>query len=151
MQPVFIADVHLGKLARLLRMLGFDTLYNNNYSKEELATIALQQQPVLLTKNTAFLHNKQLHVVIMTTADAYLQLKHVMQQWALLPHIQPFTRCIVCNGPIVPVEKQMIADVLSQNTRASFHEFWQCINCKRVYWKGSHYERMGRFIAQLRS
>ena len=146
----FIADVHLGKLAKLLRMLGFDTLYNNSLTNSELISIALQQNRILLSRNAAINNDKtQLQSFCISSENPESQLQQVLQNFNLKEHIHPFTRCIACNGMLQPVSKDDILLQLPQNIRLYFNEFWQCNNCNHIYWKGSHYERMNRLIETL--
>jgi len=148
----FIADVHLGKLAKLLRMLGFDTLYNNSLTNSELISIALQQNRILLSRNAAINNHKaQLKSFYISSENPELQLQQVLQNFNLKDHIHPFTRCIACNGSLQPVAKDGILLQLPPNTNQYFNEFWQCDNCNRIYWKGSHYERMNSLIEEIKN
>ena len=143
----FIADVHLGKLAKLLRMLGFDTLYDNSFTNSELISIALQQNRILLSRNAVINNHKtELQSFFISYQNPELQLQQVLQNFNIKKQIHPFTRCIVCNGTLQAVSKDDILLQLPQNTNQYFNEFWQCNNCNRIYWKGSHYERMSRLI-----
>jgi uncharacterized protein with PIN domain len=149
--PQFIADVHLGKLARLLRLLGFDTVYSNAFTNNELVTIAQEQHRMLLSRNAAIgRHHPALHTFTVIHDAPAEQLEHVLQHFNLLQHIQPFSRCMVCNGILEPVAKETVTDKLPEKTATYYHEFWECTNCKRVYWKGPHYNRMMRFIQQVK-
>jgi uncharacterized protein len=80
-----------------------------------------------------------------------VQLLEVVQWFSLCPFIQPFSRCMACNGLLHPVEKNTIADNLPAQTRDYFEEFYQCAGCGKVYWKGSHYENMLLLVQQVRS
>ena len=148
--PLFIADVHVGKLARLLRMLGFDTLYSNAFTNKELVDTALAQQRILLSRNVAIgKHQPHLQTFIITKYEPEAQLADVLQHFHLLSNIQPFSRCMVCNGILVPVAKDVIIKELPEKTAMYYREFWQCTNCRRIYWKGPHYNRMMGFIQSL--
>jgi uncharacterized protein with PIN domain len=148
--PLFIADVHLGKLARMLRMLGFDTVYSNAFSNAELVSIALEQERVLLSRNAAIgKKHPALITYFISHDDPEVQLEDVLQHFHLLQHIQPFTRCIVCNGILEPVSKEAVLTQLPEKTAVYYHEFWQCTNCKRVYWKGPHYNRMNSLLQKI--
>lgn len=148
--PRFIADVHVGKLARILRMLGFDTLYCNAFSNEAMVRIAQEEQRVLLSRN-ANIDKKHaaLHTFIILHDEPAIQLEQVLQHYQLLPHIQPFSRCMICNEMLAPVVKENIIKELPEKTAQYYHEFWQCTNCKRIYWKGPHYNRMMRLIQKI--
>ncbi len=145
----FIADVHLGKLARLLRSLGFDTAYQNSFSNKELITISREQDRVLLSRNSSLTKNDQVKAFILTSEDPLTQLKQVISQFQLNDQLHPFTVCTVCNGALEKVPKENIVHLLEPNTMRYFNEFWQCNHCKRIYWKGSHYERMLKTIERI--
>ena len=148
--PLFIADVHMGKLARMLRMLGFDTMYNNAFSNAGLISIALEQDRVLLSRNRAIgRKHPALTTFFISHDEPEAQLENVLQHFQLLQHIQPFSRCMVCNGILEPVLKEDILEQLPEKTAIYYHEFWQCTNCKRIYWKGPHYNRMMGFIGRI--
>jgi len=152
MEYRFIADVHLGKLTKLLRMLGFDTLYNNVFTTTQLTTIALQQNRVLLSRNIEL--SKQdvtLQSFVVTHQNPYTQLQQVVGHFNLKEQFQPFTRCLVCNGMLDAVSKENISESLLPNTALHFNEFWQCNTCSHIYWKGSHYDRMRTLAEQIKN
>jgi uncharacterized protein with PIN domain len=146
----FVLDVHLGSLARELRLMGFDSVYDNQYLNPAMVRIAVQEKRALLTRDIGLLKYKVLkYGYWLRSQDPMKQLLEVIKYFDLSGLFKPFTRCIACNGIIGPIEKQMIVEKLSSGTINYFNEFYQCKNCKRVYWKGSHYERMQRFIEQV--
>lgn len=147
----FIADVHLGKLARLLRLLGFDTLYRNDYSKLQLIDISKQEDRVLLSRDSSLQKNIGVNFFIVNNEDPARQLVQVVNHFNLKDRIHPFSRCLLCNGILQATPKEMVADKLEKNTRQYFSEFWQCNQCKHIYWKGSHYERMLKTIENVLS
>ena len=149
MEPRFICDVHLGKLAKALRMLGFNTCYQNNFTNQDLERVAIEQSRVLLSRNPAFSKNKKLKFYLITSEETFVQIKTVFDYFALKNKIQPFTLCFVCNQPLQKVHKEKIADQLLANTATYYNEFWQCGNCRRIYWKGSHYQRMLKEINDI--
>jgi len=146
-EPHFILDIHLGKLARYLRMLGFDTWYRNDYEDPELARLANQEQRILLTRDRRLLMRSQvIHGYCIRSLDPKQQLIEVLQRFNLEDYPGPFQRCIRCNSLLEPVTKVEIEHRLEPLTRKYFDEFHICPDCKQIYWKGSHYERMQRFI-----
>ena len=147
--PLFIADVHLGKLAKALRLLGFDTLYSNAFTAAQLLTLARAQHRAVLSRGTAFRKHPDVTAVIIQSEKPDEQLLQVVQQFDLAKKRQPFSRCLVCNGLLAPVAKEKIAAQLQENTALYFNEFWQCTACKRIYWKGSHYDRMFNWSIRL--
>lgn len=146
----FILDVHLGRLAGYLRMLGFDTLYRNDYEDEELARISSQEQRILLTRDRGLLKRTIVsHGYCLRTTNPREQLIEVLRRFDLFRSITPFRRCMHCNGLLASVDKAAISDRLPPKTSQYYDEFRRCQACDRIYWKGSHYERMERFIDQV--
>jgi uncharacterized protein with PIN domain len=141
MQTKFIADVHLGKLARLLRLLGFDTLYKNSFTINEIIHLGKEQQRIILSGNASSI-NKACKVFLITSKEPITQLRQVVEAFSLKSQFSPFSRCLICNGVLKAVVKEEINSSLQENTSRYFNDFWQCKNCNRIYWKGSHYERM---------
>jgi uncharacterized protein with PIN domain len=148
-EPAFIADVHLGKLARALRLLGFDTLYSNAYTATDLRNLAVAQQRILLSRSAAFNSYPELHALVVQSELLQSQLQQVVQQLGLSSHLRPFTRCLVCNGLLSIVSKETIAKQLEPNTRLYYNNFWQCLQCGKVYWKGVHYNRMQALVRSV--
>jgi uncharacterized protein with PIN domain len=146
----FIADVHLGRLAKSLRLLGFDTRYQNNFTHAEIMAIAVEEARTLLSRNVAFAKNTSIQSFIIYSEDFIEQLKAVVEHFSLKNSLQPFSRCIVCNGLLKTVPKQTILKELKENTAKYYNEFWQCNNCQRIYWQGPHFERMLRLIDQVK-
>lgn len=149
MRASFVADVHLGRLARLLRLLGFDTLYRNDFSKRELVAIAQTQNRFLLSRDAAFATNPFIRFVWIEKEEAVVQAQQVIRQLQLQKQFQTISRCIACNGNLEAVEKADILEQLEGNTISYYDAFWQCTDCCRIYWKGSHYERMQKLLTQL--
>jgi uncharacterized protein with PIN domain len=125
MEVGFIADVHLGKLAKNLRLLGFDTAYKNNYTNSELIKIAVNEERILLSRNVAFSKNLSLQSYIIVSEDHLEQLRTVVYHFNLKEQIKPFTRCSVCNGKIHPINKSEIIESLQERTIEFYDEFWQ--------------------------
>ena len=146
-QPRFILDVHLGKLAYHLRMLGFDTLYRNDYNDTDLLSISTKEKRALLTKDRKLLENPTVtRGYRVQRKDPREQLLEVMRRFDLSECIHPFTRCLLCNSLLEPVSKESVLHRLPEKVRELFNEFQLCPTCDRVYWKGSHYEKMEEFI-----
>ena len=146
----FILDVHLGKLAKNLRMLGFDTSYENNYSDKTIVEAAATENRIVLTRDVVLLKNKAIERGYwLRSQHAGEQLTEVIRRFGLSHQFRPFERCIACNGHIVAVPKTKVWELLPPKTKLYYDEFFQCTSCKRVYWKGSHYERMLQFIKQV--
>jgi uncharacterized protein with PIN domain len=146
----FVVDVHLGKLATHMRLLGFDTLYENNYSDPELASLSHQQERILLTRDIGLLKRSVItYGYWVRNQDPQLQLQEVLNRFALFSFISPFTRCVRCNGLTISVNKGDIQEQLEPLTKKYYHEFYQCTDCHQIYWKGSHYAKLKRWIEKI--
>lgn len=145
--PRFVLDTHLGKLAAYLRMLGFDALYRNDFCDEELAVISSQHKRTLLTRDRGLLkRNLVTHGAYIREESPIRQAVEVLKKFDLAGAIVPFTRCLICNERLVPVDKDAINHRLLPETSRFFCEFVMCPVCDRIYWKGSHYERMQKIL-----
>ena len=148
--PRFLLDNHLGKLAIYLRILGFDVLYRNDYQDDDLVSVLNLEKCILLTRDRHLLMRK---VVIfgycVRNLDPELQLIEVAHRFNLSGKITPFHRCLRCNSPLQSIEKEAILDRLQPLTIRYYNEFHICPSCDRIYWKGSHYERMHKLISQV--
>jgi uncharacterized protein with PIN domain len=148
--PKFVLDTHLGKLAKYLRLLGFDTLYGNYYTDGEIVKISIKQHRIILTRDIGILKYRIVtHGYWIRSQDSRKQLLEVIKRFQLQPQIKPFRRCIKCNGYIKKTSVEIAAPELLPLTRKSFREFYKCSGCGNIYWKGSHYEKMKRFIESM--
>ncbi len=148
----FVLDVHLGKLARYLRLLGFDTLYHNDYDDAELARLASSEQRILLTRDRDLLKRAMVtHGFFVRATDPRRQIEEVLDRLDLYRAIQPFLRCTRCNGLLVAVPKRQVWERLAPKTRLYVETFWLCGQCSQVYWEGSHLPRIRRFIETLQA
>lgn len=148
--PRFILDIHLGRLATSLRMLGFDTLYRNDYPDEELAEVSSQEKRILLTRDRGLLKRSIVtYGYYVRATNPQLQLSEVMQRFNLSTSATPFQRCLNCNGLLKSVPKESIIDQLPLKTRQTYNEFGCCLTCGQIFWKGSHYQQMVKFIEQV--
>jgi uncharacterized protein len=149
--PKFILDVHLGKLARKLRMVGFDTLYRNDYDDDEIIAIALKEKRIILTRDVGILKNRLVtHGYFVRSTQPARQIEEVIGRFDLSGMINPLSRCIECNGTIVAVGKHEIEHHLQPKTRKYFDTFFRCTDCLKIYWEGSHYKKMLDKIGLLR-
>ena len=149
-EPKFILDVHLGKLAAYLRMLGFDALYEHDSSDRELVRVSSGEQRILLTGDRGLLkHGAVTHGYLVRQTDSRRQIAEIVARFDLARLVRPFTRCMVCNGSLAPVSKEQIQSALPPGAATPFEEFHQCTQCGRTYWKGSHYRRMQQWVNQL--
>jgi uncharacterized protein with PIN domain/sulfur carrier protein ThiS len=148
--PKFVLDVHLGRLAKYLRVMGFDTLYRNDYSDIEIVEISLKEKRIILTRDKGLLmRNAVQRGYWVRNTSVRAQASEVIRRFNFFSLISPFKRCIECNGLIEPVSKESVMDLLQPGTRKYFNEFFRCTGCMKVYWKGSHYGRMNEFIINM--
>lgn len=146
-RPKFILDVHLGKLARLLRMLGFDVLYQNQYADHDIVAIAESQKRIVLTRDIGLLKHKKIRRGYwLRETDPRKQLREVLVRFALKSRVRPFSLCLECNGKLKRVGKESVLNKLPLRTRQYFRKFYRCNQCGRIYWPGSHYANMKAFI-----
>ncbi len=149
-QPRFLLDCHLGRLTAHLRMLGFDCLYQTDFEDQAMTAIAEQEGRILLTRDRRLLMRKVIeHGYCLRSLDPLEQLTEVIERFELMDLIEPFHRCIRCNHPLEPVEKKMVIDRLEPLTKKYFNEFHICTDCKQIYWKGSHFDRMQELIGRV--
>ncbi|GMQ88871.1 MAG: Mut7-C RNAse domain-containing protein [Gammaproteobacteria bacterium] len=148
--PAFIVDCNLGRLARYLRLLGFDCLYRNNYLDADVAMISHQQHRIVLTRDRRLLHQKIIdHGLFVRSTRPKGQVSEVLMRLDLYGLVQPFTRCTRCNGSLMPVPKEAIDELLQPKTRRYYDAFLQCPDCKQVYWQGSHHARTLKLIKEF--
>ena len=148
--PGFILDVHLGRLAKYLRLCGFDTLFSAYYEDREIIETARQENRIILTRDRLLLKaagESRGYQVKSQYHDE--QLREVFERFNLKEHVNLFCRCISCNTRLEEVEKEVIADRLLADTRRYFSSFKRCPQCDRIYWEGSHYDNMKKSLAPL--
>jgi uncharacterized protein len=141
--PRFVLDVNLGKLAKRLRLLGFDCLYRNDYQDAEAASLAGTERRIVLTRDRRLLHAKTItHGYWVRAVRVDDQIDEVLGRFDLRGPIRPFARCLACNGHLEPVSKSEILDHLEPKTRLYYEVFHRCADCWRIYWEGSHVQDM---------
>jgi len=148
--PRFVADGHLGKLARHLRMAGFDTLWSTDWNDDEIIHLAAVQKRTILTRDKGMLRRKEVergYFVRATESEA--QLREVVRALQLERLVAPFTRCRECNVMLEGVGKEAVLERLPPKVREAYDRFKRCPGCGRVYWEGSHFERMKGVIDRL--
>lgn len=146
----FIADVHLGKLAGYLRLLGFDTSFDNSLGDNEIIDMSLSERRIILTRDRGLLKNKKVtHGYWIRENVPGLQLKEVVDRFDLRNTVSPFTRCMHCNSLLEEAEKDEVYNDLLPKTRDFFDKFMKCSQCNRIYWEGSHYEKMKKLISEV--
>lgn len=143
----FVLDVHLGKLARLLRLAGLDCYYRNDLEDVEIIAISTAQKRVILSRDLGLLKNGRVtHGYWVRATDAPAQLREVVESFDLRASLQPFTRCMDCNGRLRSADDNEVMELVPPAVVLSCDGFWQCADCRKIYWKGSHYEQLKRVI-----
>ena len=146
----FVADAHLGGLAHMLRMTGFDTLYDNDFHDVEIERLAHGQQRIVLTRDRELLKRRGIsHGCYVRALHAEPQLREVFDRLDLARSARPFTRCLICNGSLHPVAKAQIGSLLPPRVRERYDRFSSCDGCARIFWEGSHWRRMGELVDAL--
>ena len=149
-EPKFVLDAHLGKLAGYLRLVGFDTLYRNDFADAELARLAEAEKRILLTKDRGLLKRRQVtRGYCVRAADPGQQIREVLAYFDLFSAARPFTRCLNCNGHLTPVEREAVAGCVPPDVWENHADFHVCAGCGKVYWRGSHYDRLSRFVTEI--
>lgn len=144
----FVCDVHLGVLARRLRLLGFDTWYRTHADDDELARVAAVQQRVLLSRDRGLLKRRAVVNGYCPRSDAPdEQLAEVVRRYGLAGRLAPLTRCARCNGPLTDIDKAVVVDQLPPATRREHDHFARCTECGQVYWPGTHVPRIVTLLA----
>ncbi len=139
----FVLDVHLGRLANYLRLLGFDCLYRNDLGDEEIICLALAQQRIVLTRDIGLLKDGRVtHGAFLHATRPLEQVREVIRRFQLEQAISPFTRCSRCNGTLEPAPDEALDTLVPPWIRHSYDSFSRCRRCGQVYWPGDHYQRL---------
>lgn len=147
----FALDVGLGRLAGFLRMLGFDTLWRNNFEDDELASLSGDEERIVLTRDLGLLKRAEVrHGYYPRNTDPAHQLVEVVRRFELTARMQPFTRCLACNASLSVAGKHEVLDRIPEGVAATHSQFQQCPECRRVYWPGTHHQRMQALVDKLR-
>jgi len=146
----FVADVHLGRLARWMRLFGVDTAYHNSWKKKDLIEIATKEDRVLLSRDRSFSSLGALCFFHIESEEPFSQLTAVFRFFRLQADRRLFTRCMLCNGLLHSVKKESIVPQLPAKTALYYEEFWRCDNCNKLYWQGPHYLRMLARVENLK-
>ncbi|RCW46797.1 hypothetical protein DFQ14_101133 [Halopolyspora algeriensis] len=146
----FVLDVHLGTLARRLRLLGVDTAYRNDAADDELIEQSTREGRVLLTRDRGLLRRRALWFgAFVRGSRTSEQLEDVLERFA--PPLEPWTRCLACNGELAPVPKGQVAGELEPGTRRCYDVYARCRSCGRVYWRGAHAPKLDAIVEQARA
>lgn len=143
----FVLDVHLGKLARALRLLGFDSAYDRGAEDAAIIETAAAEQRIILTRDRELLKsNAVTHGSWVRSTDPREQLTEVLERFDLRKQVKPFTRCTVCNGAIEPADTDEARREAPERVRKWCKEYFRCTDCGKLYWKGTHFDRLSDFV-----
>ena len=147
----FVVDVHLGRLARYLRLLGFDTLYPTDLDDAALIAISVRERRILLTRDVGLLKHKVLtRGYWLRSTNPNRQVEEVVHALSLEKDLQPFTRCMSCNGVVRPIARSEVAGRVPPRVFKRFRRFTCCLGCRRIYWRGTHFQRLERLSRRRR-
>ncbi|HOT44564.1 MAG TPA: Mut7-C RNAse domain-containing protein [Spirochaetota bacterium] len=150
--PRFVLDVHLRKLARRLRLMGFDVDYHPDRDDDALADIAEREGRILLSRDRQLMMRRKVsRGLYVRNTDPDLQVDEVLERLDLRKLCRPFTRCIECNGLIEAVDPATagVMDLIPPGVRSWCTEYYRCLGCGKIYWKGSHYEKLMKRVNQI--
>jgi uncharacterized protein with PIN domain len=149
--PRFVADTHLGKLARHLRMAGFDTLYGNDWDDDRIVALSRSERRTILTRDRAMLRRREVERGYCVRAvESEAQLAEVVGRLQLEGLLHPFTRCREDNTPLEEMAPESVGGAVPGKVRGLYARFKRCPACGRIYWEGSHYDRMNAVVSRLR-
>ncbi len=146
--PTFIADCHLGKLAKYLRVMGFDTLYFNTIDDNDLIELAKKEERIILTRDRALHQRKEAATFYLEKISNIEQLRE-LQNYFFIKEYKLKARCIICNTQLQSIQKSEIKESLPPKVEKYFSEFEICPICSRIYWHGDHYKRMMSTIENI--
>ena len=144
----FIADAMLGTLAKWLRILGYDTLFDPDLDDHQLVRLARAQDRVLLTRDRELARRRGLSVLLVTSERLDAQVGQVLAEFSLEPD-RSFSRCPVCNVPLAVVDRETARSRVPAYVAQTHKKFKSCPTCQRIYWRGSHWQRMDDQLARM--
>jgi len=152
----FIVDSNVGKLARWLRMMGYDALFYQDIDDDKMIKIALSQNRAVLTKDTQIMKrrvvtNGKLKALLITDDDPKIQLRQVVKQLGLSCKMRPFSLCLECNVNLVKRAKDEVRNLVPLHVFKTQDEYMECPVCHRIYWQGTHWEAMSKELEKFAS
>jgi len=153
-RPTFIIDQNVGKLAKLMRLLGFDSFFFTGENDSQMVNLALFEKRIILTRDTHILERrlvtkKRVRAILIKTDKPELQITQVVQELGLQNQLLPFTLCLECNRPLRPIAKDLISARVPPYVFQTQNEFVECPGCLRVFWKGTHWNAMLQRLNKL--
>ena len=149
---VFVADGHLGRLTRSLRLLGFDVAYEQKASDRQLLDVMTRENRALLTRDRRLLmHSVVQHGYCPRSQNADEQTIEVVRRFNLVNSIAPFTRCLRCNAQLQDAAKANVIEKLEPLTKIYYNQFRRCLGCGQIYWAGSHFSKLEQWLQKIRA
>jgi uncharacterized protein with PIN domain len=151
MRPInnlkFIVDNNVGKLAKWLRIMGYDTLFFNGSNDSRMVAIALAEERVILTRDTQIMKRRvvtsgRLQAILIQSDEPERQMYQVIDSLHLDCQSKPFTMCLECNQPLMEKSKQQVKDLVPPYVFQTQNQYMECPKCHRIYWRGTHWQRM---------
>jgi len=154
MEIKFIADNNVGKLARWLRLIGYDTLLFEHKDNNRMISTALTEGRVVLTKDTEFMKRRlvtsgKLRAILIEQDEPKRQIREVVEALKLDYHFRPFSLCLECNQALVPRSREEVQSLVPPHVFQTQTQYTQCPTCRRVYWPGTHWQAMVRELQDL--
>jgi len=144
----FIADGMLGRLAKWLRMLGYDTLYDPRWDDNELVRRARAEERLILTRDTILAKRPGVRSLLISSQSLEGQLRQILDELSLKANA-PFCRCSLCNVPLVEIERATARNLVPPYVFATQSHFRRCPQCSRIYWRGTHWQRMNELLDKI--
>ena len=146
----FVLDVHLGKLTKYLRLMGFDAKYENNFSDKEIVEIAIKEKRIILTCDTGILKRALVERGYkVRNKTPKNQLTEIFKRFDLYDNIKLLKRCSKCNGVVTKIKKKEVETQLLPQIINRYDDFYQCKNCRQIYWKGDHYINFKKLLSGI--
>ncbi|MHB8085942.1 MAG: Mut7-C RNAse domain-containing protein [Dehalococcoidia bacterium] len=154
MEPKFITDVNVGKLGKWLRLMGYDTLFFDEHDDGLMVKAAIAQGRIVLTKDSEFMKRRaittgKVKAVLISSDSPEQQLSTIISTLKLTDEYRPFTRCLECNVELVSRDRKEIKGSVPARVYEKHDQYMQCPSCRRIYWKGTHWQAMSRKLSQL--
>jgi uncharacterized protein with PIN domain len=145
----------VGKLARWLRLLGFDTLFFKGENDRTMVEIAQTEKRIILTRDTRLMQRRpiagrQVKALLLTTDNAYEQEQKTLTEFDLKSEVKPFSLCLECNQTLVSVDRENVQTRVPPYVSQSQLEYVECPKCRRVYWKGTHWTAMREQLNRMK-
>ncbi len=147
----FMVDCNVGKLAKWLRMMGYDSLFFGDGDDGEMVALAMAEGRVILTRDSHIAERRvvargYLRAIHIKSDEPAEQMRQVMEMLRLKPYFRPLTICLECNAPLEPRDKEQVKDRVPPYVLQTQEEYVECPACRRIYWKGTHWQAMNRVL-----